>query len=137
MSGCQNGKLTGSRLSETIPRKRLALSYKLPSHDKDYINIVPLFANFLRLPDFLVQHAKFRPEVTRKVRQVRDAQIAKIEKEIKDQEAEERKTQSDKDKKNKREALLKSMSAKEQQKFLEKERILESKRSQKQRTMRS
>jgi hypothetical protein len=115
----------------------MSLAVKLPSKSSDYIKTVPLFANFLRLPDFLVQNAKFRPEVTRKVRQVRDAQIAKLKKEIDDAEAEERKIQADKDKKDKREALLKGMSAKEQQKYLDKERDKGNRKSQKKRTMRA
>jgi hypothetical protein len=124
-------------LVETVPRKRISLTIKLPSNKVDYVKTIPLFANFLRLPDFLVQTAKFRPEVLRKVKQVRDAQINKIKKENDDAEAEERKIQQDKDKKEKREQLLKSMSAPEQKKFLEKEREKETRRSQKKRTMRA
>jgi hypothetical protein len=116
--------------------KRISISIRLPSSSKDYTKSVPLFAYYLRLPDFLVQNAHFRPEAMRKVRQTRDDEIRRIKKVDEDEKAEERRIQADKDKREKREALLKSMNSDEQRKFLEKEREKETRRSQKKKTMR-
>jgi hypothetical protein len=121
---------------ETVPRKRIALAVRLPSKKEDYIKTIPLFAYYLRLPDFLVQHAHFRPEAMRKVKQIRDAEINRIKKEEEDTLAEERKIKTDKEKKEKRDAMLKSMSADEQRKFLDKEREKGMRKGQKKRMMR-
>ena len=98
---------------------------------------MPIFSNFLRLPDFLVQHAHFRPEAMKKVKQIRNDEINRIKKEDEEAQAEERKTKSDKEKKEKRDAMLKAMSADEQRKFLEKEREKGMRKSQKKRSMRA
>jgi hypothetical protein len=98
---------------------------------------MPIFAYFLRLPDFLVQNAKFRPEVLRKVKQTRETEINRIKKIDEDQKAEDRRAQADKDKKEKRDTLLKNLSAEEQSKYLAKEREKETRKAQKRRTMRA
>ena len=107
-------------LNETIPKKRIHLSLKIPSNG-DYSSTLPLFQAFLRLPDYLAQNAHFRPEVKRKITTIREAEIKKLKK-VSDEEAEEeRRTLSEKMKKEERDRKLKGMSAEEQRKFLEKE----------------
>jgi len=126
-----------TKLQDTVPKKRLSLSIRIPDDPSAYVSTIPLFASFLRLPDFLVQNGKFRAEALRKVKQTRETEIGRIKKRDDDEKAEERKIQADKDKKEKREETLKNMSANEQKKFLEKERDKETRKSQKRRTMRS
>ncbi|KAF2663353.1 DUF1682-domain-containing protein [Microthyrium microscopicum] len=126
-----------SKLNETIPRKRISLCLRLPSVQEGYIQSMPIFAYYLRLPDMLVQNARFRPEVLKKVKQVREAEISRIKKEDEVALAEERKLKTDKDKKDLRDAQLKNMTSEQQRKFLEKERTLEMRRSQKKKTMRA
>jgi hypothetical protein len=117
-------------LDETIPKKRMHLSLKLPSND-DYTSTLPLFQAFLRLPDHLTQNARLRPEVKRKIITTRDAEIKKLKK-VSDEEAEEqRRTLSEKMKKEERDRKLKGMSAEEQRKFLEKEAERERKKQEK------
>ena len=76
-------------LEETNPRKRLFLKYRLPS-DGNYAGLLPLFSYFVRLPDFLVQSAQFRPEVMKKVRATREAMVAQIKKTFEEERNEER-----------------------------------------------
>jgi hypothetical protein len=114
----------------------MSLSLRLPSAASDYIKSLPLFVQFLRLPDVLVSKAHFRPEVLRKVKQTREDEIRRIKKIDEDEKAEERKTKGDKEKKEKRDAMLNNMSSDEQRKFLEKEREKEARRSQKKKTLR-
>jgi Protein of unknown function (DUF1682) len=117
-------------LNETIPKKRMHLSLKLPSNG-DYTSTLPLFQAFLRLPDHLTQNARLRPEVKRKIITTRDAEIKKLKK-VSDEEAEEqRRTLSEKMKKEERDRKLKGMSAEEQRKFLEKEAERERKKQEK------
>jgi hypothetical protein len=117
-------------LNETIPRKRIHLSLKLPSNG-DYTSTLPLFQAFLRLPDHLTQNAHLRPEVKRKITTTREAEIKKLKK-VSDEEAEEqRRTLSEKMKKEERDRKLKGMSAEEQRKFLEKEAERERKKQEK------
>jgi hypothetical protein len=107
-------------LNETIPKKRIHLSLKIPSNG-DYSSTFPLFQAFLRLPDDLAQNAHFRPEVKRKINTTREAEMKKLKK-VSDEEAEEERRQlSEKMKKEERDRKLKGMSAEEQRKFLEKE----------------
>ena len=120
-----------NRLNDTIPTKRISLSMKLNSASTS------LFAYFLRLPDVIVQHAHYRPEALRKIKQTRDEEQRKIKKADEDEKAEERKTQSDKMRKEERERKLKGMSAEEQRKFLEREAEQDRKRGMKKKTMRA
>lgn len=107
-------------LNDTIPKKRIHLSLKIPSNG-DYSSTLPLLQAFLRLPDDLAQNAHFRPEVKRKVNATREAEMKKLKK-VSDEEAEEeRRLLSEKMKKEERDRKLKGMSAEEQRKFLEKE----------------
>ena len=107
-------------LNETVPKKRIHISIKLPSNG-DYSSTLPLFQTFLRLPDHLVSQAHFRPEILRKINQLREAEKAKLKK-INDKEAEEeRMKQLDKMKKDERDRKMKGMSAEEQRKYLERE----------------
>jgi hypothetical protein len=124
------------RLQETTPKKRITISLRVPSNSKDYISTLPIFTYFLRLPDYLVQNARFRPEAIRKIRQTREEEIKRIKKADDEEKAEERKLKGDKEKKEKRDALLNALSGEEQKKFLDKEREKELRRSQKKRTMR-
>ncbi|TID23668.1 DUF1682-domain-containing protein [Venturia nashicola] len=123
-----------NKIDETIPKKRIILSLRVPS---DYAKMLPIFQSYLRIPDVLVSHGRFRPEVMRKVRATRDEEIRKLKKVDDDEKAEERKLAQDKKKREEREAMLKSLSAAEQKKFLDKERDKEQKRQQKRRTMRA
>lgn len=124
------------KLNETVPKKRIHLNLHLPSSRSGYDSTLPLFQYFLRMPDHLVSAAHFRPEVMRRVRQTREDEIRKIKRVDEGEKAEERKSQGDKAKKEKRDALLSSMSADQQRKYLDKERDKEARRSQKKRTMR-
>jgi hypothetical protein len=87
------------------------------------------------MTDHLVSAAPFRPEAMRKIRQRREEEIRRIRKVDEDEKAEERKLKGDKEKKEKRDAILKTMSAEEQRKYLEKEREKDMRKSQKKRTI--
>jgi len=123
-------------MQETVPKKRVTISLRLPSKSKDYLKTLPLFAYYLRLPDFLVQNGRLRPEAIRKIRQTREDEIKRIKKADDEEKAEERRLKGDKEKKEKREALLNTLSGEEQKKYLDKEREKEVRKSQKKRTMR-
>lgn len=123
------------RLDETIPKKRIYLSMRLPSSG-DYTNLLPIFQYFIRLTDTLVQSAHFRPEVLRKVRTTRDDTIRKLQKADDEEKAEEIKLEREKVKKQKRDAELKGLNAKAQKKYLEKEKEKEMKRAQKKQSQR-
>ncbi|KAF2803277.1 DUF1682-domain-containing protein [Mytilinidion resinicola] len=123
------------KLDDTIPKKRISLSMKLPSNASDYEATLPIFQYFLRMSDHLASVAHFRPEAMRRIRQTREDEIRKIKKVDEQEKAEERKLEADKAKKEKRENLLKGMSADEQRKFLEKEREKDMRRSQKKTTV--
>ncbi|KAG6008836.1 hypothetical protein E4U54_008657 [Claviceps lovelessii] len=129
-----------AKLDDTTPRKRIFLKHRLPSGGNNdgssYGNLTPIFQYFLRLPDFLVQNARFRPEVLRKVRATREAMIAQIKKMADEEKSEDRQWEKEKAKKAKRDADLKGLDAKAQKKYLEKEREKEMRRSQKKLTMR-
>jgi hypothetical protein len=124
------------RLDDTIPKKRIYLSMKIPSSG-DYTNVLPLFQYFVRLADVLVSGAHFRPEVMRKVRITRDDMIKKLQKADEDEKAEERALEREKAKKIKRDNELKGMDAKAQKKYLEKEKEKELRKSQKKQTQRA
>ncbi|RMZ83052.1 hypothetical protein DV738_g1431, partial [Chaetothyriales sp. CBS 135597] len=116
-------------------KKRIELSVKLPS-DGNYAPILPLFQQFLRLPDLLVHSAHFRPEVSKKINRLREEEKAKLKK-IHDKEAEEeRLRQLDKVKKEERDRKMKGMSAEEQRKFLEREAEKNRKKQEKRLTRR-
>ncbi|KAG5962312.1 hypothetical protein E4U58_003916 [Claviceps cyperi] len=126
-----------AKLEDTISRKRIFLKYRLPSGGANTLgDLVPLFQYFLRLPDFLVQNARFRPEVLKKVRATREAMIAQIKKTLNEEKSEDRIWEKEKAKKAKRDADLKGLDAKAQKKYLEKEKEKELRRSQKKTTMR-
>ncbi|MCJ1355346.1 MAG: hypothetical protein MMC33_005337 [Icmadophila ericetorum] len=115
------------RLNETIPKKRLHLSLRIPSSPSPtslstYTSSIVLFAYFLRLSDQLASSARFRPEVTRKIKAAREEEIKKLKKLDTEEKAEDRRLEDAKRKKTERDSKLKGMSAEEQRKFLEKER---------------
>ncbi|KAH8594867.1 hypothetical protein B0O99DRAFT_623808 [Bisporella sp. PMI_857] len=120
------------KLDDTVPKKRLYLSCKVPSGD--YSKVLPLFEYFIRLADVLVQSAHFRPEVTRKVKATRDNAIKQLQKVSEDEKAEERALEREKLKKQKRDNDLKGLDAKAQKKYLEKEKEKEIRKSQKKMT---
>lgn len=126
--------LTVYSLDDTKPRKRINLSLKLQS---SYESTLPIFTQFLRLPDLLVSSAHFRPEALRRIRQTREEQIAKIRRLDEEEKAEERKLAADKLKKEQRDAKLGRLSADEQRKFLEKEREKKSKKGMKKSTVKA
>lgn len=97
--------------------------------------MLPLFSHLLRLPDFLVKHAHFRPEIQSTLRKTRERAIGELERAKKAEEAEERKAQQEREKKEKRDAKLSLMDAKSQKKFLEKEREKEMKKGQRKGTV--
>jgi hypothetical protein len=109
---------------------------KLPPSG-DYSNVLPLFEYFVRLPDTLVQSAHFRPEVMRKVRTTREDAIRRLQKADEEEKAEERAIEREKAKKLKRDLELKSLSAAEQKKYLEREKKQEIKKHQKKLTQRA
>ena len=121
------------KLDDTKSGKRLSLSLKLPSGTSAaaYQPTIPLFEYFLRLPDQLVSHARFRPEVKRKIMAIREGEQSKLRKADDEEKAEERRLENDKKKRELREEKLKGMNADEQRKFLEKERLKEGKRGEK------
>jgi len=123
-------------LDETVPRKRIFLKYRLPS-DGNYEPLVPLFAYFLRMTDQLVQSARFRPEVLRKIKAIRDETIKQIQKADEGEKAEERAAERERSKKQRRDAELNALDAKAQKKYLEKEREKEMRKSMKKQTMRA
>ena len=124
------------RLDDTVPKKRIYLSMKIPSSG-DYTNVLPLFQYFVRLADVLVSGAHFRPEVMRKVRITREDMIKKLQKADEDEKAEERALEREKAKKIKRDSELKGLDAKAQKKYLEKEKEKELRKSQKKQTQRA
>ncbi|KHN99466.1 DUF1682 domain protein [Metarhizium album ARSEF 1941] len=123
------------KLDDATPRKRIFLKYRLPSGGR-YDELLPIFSYFLRLPDFLVQNGRFRPEVLKKVRATREAMMSQIKKAAEEEKSEERQLEREKTKKARRDAELKGLDAKAQKKYLEKEKEKELRRSQKKMTMR-
>ncbi|KAH8890799.1 DUF1682-domain-containing protein [Thozetella sp. PMI_491] len=123
-------------ISETTPRKRLFLKYRLPSNN-DYQPLLPLFQCFTRLPDVLVQSAHFRPAVVSKVKTVREDAIKQIQKVDEDEKAEERALEKEKARKIKRDQELNALDAKAQKRYLEKEREKEMRKSMKRQTQRA
>ncbi|KAI9657343.1 MAG: hypothetical protein M1821_003023 [Bathelium mastoideum] len=120
-------------LNDCIPRKRVSLTMKLPSSAAGYQSTLPLFQYFVRMPDHLAAVGRFRPEAMRRVRQTREDEVRKIRREVEKEREEEKKLEGDKEKKEKRDALLKNMSAEEQRKYLEKEREKDMRKSSKKR----
>ncbi|RVD86367.1 uncharacterized protein DFL_004647 [Arthrobotrys flagrans] len=108
-------------------KKRIVLHLNIESDD----DTTPLMECFLRLPDFLVTNAHFRPEVIRKVRATRDEERRRLERAEDDKKAEERQAAKDEKKKQERDAKLRSLSADEQKKFLDKEKEKELKKAAK------
>ncbi|CAD6447427.1 ab5ad0b2-b33c-4dc8-8d49-9078bd6ae185 [Sclerotinia trifoliorum] len=123
------------KLEDTVPKKRIYLSMKLPSND-DYSKVLPIFEHFLRITDQLASSAHFRPEVMRKVRQTREDTIKKLQKADEEEKAEERALEREKAKKLKRDLELKGLDAKAQKKYLEKEKEKEMRKAQKKQTQR-
>ncbi|KAL2829783.1 hypothetical protein BDW59DRAFT_142023 [Aspergillus cavernicola] len=120
-----------TKIEETTPRKRIQLCLKLASSVSGYTSTIPLFTQFIRLPDRLVTLGHFRPEVMRKIRNVREEEIKKLRRVDEQEKAEERKLAAEKLKKEERERILRGMTADEQRKYLERERDKEQKRSMK------
>ncbi|PSN59952.1 DUF1682-domain-containing protein [Corynespora cassiicola Philippines] len=125
------------KLDDTVPRKRINLSMKLQSSAEAYQSTLPLFQYFIRLPDFLVANAHFRPEAMRRIKATREEQITKLRRLDEEEKAEERKLQGDKAKKEKRDQLLGRMSADEQRKYLDRERERDSKKKMKKTTVKA
>lgn len=121
-------------MDETIPKKRIYLSLRLPAGD--YNVFQPIFAYFLRITDQLVESAHFRPEVLRKVKATREEAVKRIQKVEEEEKNEDRALEREKAKKLKRDLALKGLDAKAQKKFLEKEREKDLRRGQKKATTR-
>ncbi|KAG9243815.1 putative UPF0674 endoplasmic reticulum membrane protein [Calycina marina] len=118
------------KLDDTVPRKRLVLSLKVPSSG-DYSSVLPILEYFIRLADILSQSAHFRPEVMRKVKVTRDNAMKQLQKVDEESKAEERALEREKFKKLKRDNELKALDAKAQKRYLEKEKEKEQRKSQK------
>lgn len=123
-------------LEESSPSKRAFLRYRLPSSN-NYDTMLPVFSYFQRLPDLLVQSAHFRPEVLKKVRNTREQMVKELKKVADEEKAEERALEREKTKKAKRDADLKGLDAKQQKKYLEKEKEKEMRKAQKKQTQRA
>lgn len=123
------------KLEETVPKKRVYLSLRIPS--SDYTSTLPIFSYFLRIVDQLASQAHLRPEVLRKVRTTREEFIRKLQKAQEEEKIEERTLEREKVKKAKRDRELQGLDAKAQKKYLEKEKEREMKRSQKRQTQRA
>ncbi|CRK38193.1 hypothetical protein BN1708_007658 [Verticillium longisporum] len=119
----------------TTARKRVFLRYTIPSNN-DFSRVTPLFTQFLQLPDSLVAKAKFRPEILRKVNRVREEAVAQLKKEADAVVAEERNAERERVKKVKRDQELAGLDAKQQKRYLEKEREKETRKAAKKQTMR-
>ncbi len=128
---CDYGLTAILRIEETVPRKRIQLVASLASSASGYASTLPLFTQFLRLPDRLVNLGHFRPEVMRKIRNVREEEIKKLRRLDEQEKAEERKLMTEKLKKEERERTLRGMNAEEQRKFLDREQQKEQRRSMK------
>ncbi|KAI9711006.1 MAG: hypothetical protein M1820_002444 [Bogoriella megaspora] len=124
-----------SKLDELVPRKRVSLAMKLPSSSGGYQSTLPLFQYFLRMPDHIVSVGRFRPEAMRRVKQTREEEVRKLQRETEKEREEQKRLEGDKEKKEKRDALLKNMTADEQRKYLDKEREKEMRRGSKKRTV--
>lgn len=107
-----------TKIEETTPKKRIQLSVNIAS---DYSATLPLFNQYLRLADRLVQVAHWRGEVMRKVRNAREEEIKKLRRVEEEEKAEERRLAAEKVKKEERERILRGMTAEEQRKFLDRE----------------
>jgi Protein of unknown function (DUF1682) len=117
-------------LDETKSRKRLILSLnKSPLSGPD--PTAAIFSAFIRLADILPKLARFRPEVRSKILKTRLAESEALRRADEDEKAEERAKEKEKQKRQERDAALTRMSATEQKKFLEKERIRDEKKSMK------
>ncbi|KAK6512323.1 hypothetical protein TWF481_001211 [Arthrobotrys musiformis] len=114
-------------------KKRVVLHLNIESND----DTAPILEYFFRLPDFLVTNARFRPEVSRKVRATRDEERRKLERAEEDKKAEERQAAKDEKKKQDRDAKLRGLSADEQKKFLDKEKEKELKKAAKKQVRRA
>lgn len=125
-------------MNDAQPKKRISLTLKLPSGTSAAAHepTLPLFNYFLRMPDTLVNHGRFRAEAMRRVKATRDDEIKKIKRVDESEKAEDRRLKLEKDKKLERENKLKSMTPEQQKKFLDKERAVELKKNMKSRTMR-
>ena len=123
-------------IEENNPSKRAFLRYQLPSSN-NYDTMLPLFSYFQRLADTLVQSAHFRPEVLKKVRATREQMLKELRKVSDEEKAEERALEREKVKKAKRDADLKGLDAKQQKKYLEKEKEKEMRKAQKKQTQRA
>lgn len=116
-----------TKLSELTPRKRITLELTLPPSSVAPETVQRLVQAFIRLADHLAANAHFRPEVLRKVKATREDETRKLKKAIEEETKEERELKLAEKKKELRDAKLRSMSAAEQKKFLEKEREKERK----------
>ncbi|KAM0276780.1 hypothetical protein ACHAQH_006429 [Verticillium albo-atrum] len=119
----------------TTARKRIFLRYTIPSNN-DFSTVTPLFEQFLHLPDSLVANGKFRPEIIRKVNRVREEAIAQLKKDADAVVTEERNAERERLKKVKRDQELAGLDAKQQKRYLEKEREKETRKAAKKQTMR-
>ncbi|KAI5779810.1 hypothetical protein EDC01DRAFT_297659 [Geopyxis carbonaria] len=116
-----------AKLSELNPKKRITLALTMPSESVPAETLQRLLSAFIRLADHLCANARFRPEVTRKIKLTREDEVKKLKRSLEEETKEERDFKRAEDKKTEREAKLRNMSASEQKKFLEKERQKEQK----------
>lgn len=134
------------RLDDMLPRKRVQLFTTIPSSGSSTAysssgngqqDTIPLFRAFIRIPDMLVSSTRFRPEAMKRVRATREEEQRKLKKIDEGEKADARRSRAEKEKKEERDKKLKSLSAEEQRKYLERERATDLRRSQKRRTQKA
>ncbi|KAI5786986.1 hypothetical protein DFH27DRAFT_603555 [Peziza echinospora] len=132
------------KLEETIPKKRASLHLTIPTTIFSLFNgpvplsdTAPLLSATIRLIDHLVAVAHFRPEVSRKLKATREEQSRALLKASEEEKAEERDQKRAEEKKKERDAKLRSLTADEQKKFLEKEKEKEMRKSAKKQARRA
>ena len=89
------------------------------------------------MSDQLVKTARFRPQVTSRLKQLRENTINQIKKTVEQEKAEEHNVDRERAKKHKRDQKLAALDAKGQRKYLEKEREREAKKMMKKTTVRA
>ena len=88
------------------------------------------------MSDQLVKTARFRPQVTSRLKQLRENTINQIKKTAEQEKAEEHNVDRERVKKHKRDRELAALDAKGQRKYLEKEREREARKMKKKTTVR-
>ena len=105
-------------------KKTLSLYLDLPGQG----STDAIVQQFLRLPDYLVTTAHFRPEVLRKLKTTREEERKELQKIQDDEKTEARLADRDIKKKEERDEMLRRMTPDQSRKFLAKEQEKEQRR---------